>query len=126
MSTKVNILEEGLQQFHGSMECFKIPLINTRYTEGIQYLAEHGQCHWLITDASIIGKQLMKKAYFITIDFKRLSEADQKQKGYEAEIIYTDGNDTVLDMQTYRITDFPLQKIRLYFIDNMLMLPGEY
>jgi len=126
MKTEINILQAGLQQFHGSVQCYKIPLINTSYTEGIRYLAEQGKCHWLVSDASIMAKQLMAKSYFITIDFKRLSEAEQKRQGYEAKIVYSDGNNNILETQVYRVSDFPLDTLRLYFVDNMLMLPGEY
>ncbi|WP_346210695.1 DUF6876 family protein, partial [Gelidibacter algens] len=37
-----------------------------------------------------------------------------------------DGNDTVLEKQGYRATDFPLDELRLFFVNDTLMLPGEY
>ena len=39
---------------------------------------------------------------------------------------YDDGNGTVLETHKYRATDFPLDELRLYFIDNTLLLPSEY
>ncbi|SHG48006.1 hypothetical protein SAMN05444483_11352 [Salegentibacter echinorum] len=126
MKAQINEIKEGLQHFHGSETLFQIPLLGTRYTNGLKYLAEAAQCFWLITDASVIAKSLIKRSEFITVDFKRLSEMEQNAKGYEAEIIYSDGNDNILGQHRYRVTDFPLDKLRLFFVNNTLMLPSEY
>jgi hypothetical protein len=126
MRAQINEIIGGLQHFHGSEMLYQIPLMGTRYTEGIKYLANAAECYWLITDASIMAKCLMAKSRFITVDFKRLSQEKQDHSGYEAEIIYTDGNDNILESHRYRITDFPLDEMRLYFVDNTLMLPSEY
>jgi hypothetical protein len=85
-ATKEEILKD-LVQFHGSETIYKIPLIQTRYTEGMKYLANAAECFWLLTDVSIMAKGLMAKSYFITIDFRRLPEDRQDFTGYEAEII---------------------------------------
>ena len=126
MKAQVNEIIEGLQHFHGSEMIYQIALTQTRYTDGIKYLANVAECYWLITDASIIAKSLMKKSSFITVDFKRLPEDKQDYSGYEAEIIYGDGNDNILESYRYQFTDFPLDELRLYFVDNTLMLPSEY
>lgn len=126
MKAQVNEILEGLQQFHGSEKLYKIPLTGTRYTDGLKFLANAAECYWLITDTSIIAKSLMKKSSFITVDFKRLPVDKQDYSGYEAEIIYGDGNDNVLESYRYEFTDFPLDELRLYFVDNTLMLPTEY
>ena len=126
MKAQVKEIKEGLQHFHGSETIFQIPLLRTRYTNGLKYLAEAAECFWLITDTSVVAKSLMDRSEFITIDFKRLSQEKQESKGYEAEIIYTDGNDTILEKQEYRVTDFPLDELRLFFVNDTLMLPSEY
>ena len=126
MKAQVNEILEGLQHFHGSETIFQIPLTRTRYTNGIKYLANAAECFWLITDTSIIAKSLMDKSYFITIDFKRLSLEEQDAMGHEAVIIYSNGNDNVLEKHKYNFTDFPLDELRLFFVDNTLMLPNEY
>ena len=126
MKAQVNKIKEGLQHFHGSETIFQIPLLRTRYTNGMKYLAEAAECFWLITDTSAFAKTLMDKSYFITIDFKRFSEDEQQLNSKEAELIYSDGNDNVLFRQAYYSTDFPLDELRLFFVDDTLMLPGEY
>ena len=105
---------------------YQIPLTRTRFTNGLKYLANVAECFWLITDVSLIAKSLMNRSHFITIDFKRLSKKKQDLLGYEAEMIYSDGNDHILETQRYNFTDFPLDELRLFFVDNTLMLPNEY
>ncbi|SHF41496.1 hypothetical protein SAMN05444483_10120 [Salegentibacter echinorum] len=126
MKAQINEIKEGLQHFHGSETLFQIPLLNTRYTNGLKYLAEAAQCFWLITDASVIAKCHIARSAFITIDCKRLSKVEQNAKGYEAEIMYSDSNDNILEKHRYRVMDFPLDKLRLFFVNNTLMLPSEY
>tara|TARA_R110002126_G_scaffold116967_2_gene256684 strand:+ start:960 stop:1340 length:381 start_codon:yes stop_codon:yes gene_type:complete len=126
MKAQVNEIKEGLQHFHGSEMLYQIPLIRTRFTNGLKYLANVAECFWLITDVSVIAKSLLNRSHFITIDFKRLSEEEQDYTGYEAEIIYSDGNGNVFETHQYNFTDFPLDELRLYFVDNTLMLPSEY
>lgn len=123
---KDNKLQENLQQFYGTEQLFKLPLVQTRFTDGVHYLAKEAQCFWLITDASVIAKSLKHKSNFITIDFKRLSEEDRQKKGCEALITYGDGNDTILETHRYSVTDFPMDELRLFFVNNILMLPNEY
>ncbi len=126
MKTQVNEIKERLQYFMGTEMFYQIPLIRTRFTDGLKYLSEVAECFWLITDASVIAKSLMNRSEFVTIDFKRLSEEKQDYTGYEAEIIYSDGNDTILEKHGYRATDFPLNELRLFFVNDTLMLPSEY
>ena len=126
MKAQVNEIKEGLQHFHGSEMFYQIPLIRTRFTNGLKYLANVAECFWLITDVSVIAKSLLNRSHFITIDFKRLSEEEQDYTGYEAEIIYGDGNGNIFETHRYNFTDFPLDELRLYFVDNTLMLTSEY
>ena len=126
MKAQVNEIKEGLQHFHGSEMFYQIPLIRTRFTNGLKYLANVAECFWLITDVSVIAKSLLNRSHFITIDFKRLSEEEQDYTGSEAEIIYSDGNGNIFETHRYNFTNFPLDELRLYFVDNTLMLTSEY
>ncbi len=126
MEAQVNEIKERLQYFTGTEMFYSLPLIRTLFTDGLKYLTEVAECFWLITDASVIAKSLMNRSEFITVDFKRLSEDRQDFIGYEAEIIYSDGNDNVLETHRYNATDFPLDELRLFFVNDTLMLPSEY
>jgi len=87
MNDKANKIKAQLQHFSGTEIFFKIPLIGTRSTDGLKYLANVAECFWLITDASVIAKKLSNRSSFITIDFKRLSEKEQFEKQCEATLI---------------------------------------
>ena len=128
METQMNEqdLKNQLATFSGTESFYKIPLLNTVITDGIQYLANKANCFWLVTDASVVAKSLMNRSSFITVDFKKLSTEKQKILGYAAVMEYSDGNDTILEIQKYHLTDFPLETIRLFFTNNTLMLPSEY
>lgn len=126
MKAQVNEIKENLQTFSGTNFFYQIPLLKTRFTDGLKYLSEVAECFWLITDTSVIAKSLMNRSKFITIDFKKLPQEERETKGFDAEIIYSDGNDNILEKQGYRATDFPLDELRLYFVNDTLMLPSEY
>ena len=126
MKAQVNEIEQNLQQFTGTEMYYYIPILRTRFTDGLKYLANVADCYWLITDASVIAKSLKNRSKWVTIDFKRMSEEKQDYTGYEAEIIYSDGNDNILETHRYNATDFPLDELRLFFVNDTLMLPSEY
>ena len=126
MSAQSKQLIEQLQGFCGSTTYYKIPLVKARYTEGIKYLADQAQCHWLVTDTAVVCKSLKNKSNFIVILFKRNSTSVQERTHKEAKITYANGNGIILYEQEYEFTDFPLDELRLFFVDDMLMLPNEY
>lgn len=126
MNFKTRQIKERIQHFNGSLVLYQIPIIGTKFTEGIKYLAEAGECYWLVTDTSVIAKSLMDKSRFISIDFKKFTQEEKTIMGYEAKIDYSDGNGLIFETQKYHLTDFPLDEIRLFFVDDTLMLPSEY
>jgi hypothetical protein len=126
MNTQGKELELELKQFSGSENIYTLPLFGTKYTEGILHLVNKANCFWLLTDSSIMGKSLLDKSYFITIDFKRFETSQQDILKKEAIITYGDGNDNILESHSYDFTDFPLDELRLFFVDGTLMLPNEY
>lgn len=126
MNIKSKEIKEGLQHFYGSEMLFQMPILKTRFTNGIKYLAHAADCFWLVTDASVIAKSLMYKSRFITIDFRKFPEEEMKTVGYGARIDYGDGNGNIYETHNYHITDFPLDELRMYFVDNTLMLTSEY
>ena len=119
-------LSETLAHFQATGSLYQLPICGTLYTDGIRYLAQTAKAYWLLTDASVMGKSLMDKSYFVTVDFKRSTAAEREKIGCDATITYSDGNGNKLTQQHYQITDFPLDELRLYFVDNTLLLPSEY
>ena len=126
MNFKTREIKERLQHFNGSLVLYQIPLIKTKFTEGIRYIAQVGNCFWLVTDTSVVAKSLLDKSRFITIDFRKFSEKEKDIQGYAAKIDYGDGNGHIFETHKYHLTDFPLDRIKLLFVDDTLMLPSEY
>ncbi len=127
METLANGIKAELNKFTGSQIIYgDHPLVKAKYTEGIQYLAEKAKCYWLISDASIVASSLVDKHYFISIDVQRFFGEDATKNNCAAIVTYRDGDDNLLFEQRYTATDFPLDKLRLYFIVDTLLLPTEY
>ena len=126
MNAKAIEIKQGLQHFQGSEQFYRIPLLRTRYTEGVKYLAKSADCYWLVTDASVIAKSLINRSRFITVDFKKYTAEEAEMHGYSAAITYSDGNGNTFEEHSYHVTDFPLEELRLFFVDDTLLLPSEY
>jgi len=126
MESQCSTIKDDLKRFTGSIVLYQIPLLKTTFTDGIKYLAETAKCFWLVTDTSAYAKTLMGKSYFVTIDFKRLAEKKQQRSDFNFELIYSDGNGNIFGKFKYRATDFPMDELRLFFINNTLMLTSEY
>jgi hypothetical protein len=43
-----------------------------------------------------------------------------------ASLVCDDGNDNIVYTQRIAFTDFPIDEIKLYFTDNVILLPSEY
>ncbi|MAW94339.1 MULTISPECIES: DUF6876 family protein [unclassified Leeuwenhoekiella] len=119
-------LSQNLKQFCGSEVVYTLPLFNYKYTEGVHYLAEKAACYWMLIDIGAVVRRLRSKHGFIVVLFKRYNEAEQQRTQHEAVISYGDGNGIILFEQQYAITDFLLDELRLFFVDDTLMLPNEY
>ena len=126
MNDKINKIKNALQQFGGTTMFHLMPTVKCRFTDGLKYLCEVARCYWLISDSAIVCDSLKSKSYFITVDFKRLTQEEQEKEQCEAIIYYCDGNDNILQSQKYNSTDFPLDELRLFYVDDTLMLPSEY
>ena len=126
MNDKVNKIKAELQHFKKSKTVYKIPFLGALVTERIRYLSTSEEYFELFMDMCVIGRKLISKSSPVLINFKRLSKEKQIYTGCEVEIIYTDENDNILEKQEYRETDFPLDELRLFFVNDTLMLPSEY
>ena len=107
------------------------------YTDGVKYLAKVADCYWLL---DLIGNHqlnISKEEHFQTWDLLRTETAlkdtyfkkelqQAKDNDMDAVVICNDGNNNILAKQEIPFTDFPLDSIRLFFIDGVLLLTSEY
>ncbi len=111
---------EDLSNFIGTTQWYKHSMIESIvYTDGVRYVAENGKAYWLVHE--IMTSQLIKAV-----------KAEQFQvwilvvQDYSGVLTCDDGNGNIVYKKEIHYTDFPLPEIKFYFVDNVLMLPGEY
>jgi len=94
-------------------------------TDGIKYIMENGYA-WFVNDiiALLLSptpklRKHLQKDPFLVIHLKVNTEKA------EADMIIEDGNGNTLYKQHYKYTDAK-RDLKLYYIDNVLMLSSEY
>ncbi len=112
----------ALRNFTGTESWFRHPLFRKfLYTEGVQFLAENAVSYWLLD--MIFGFQYEEAA----IRAEPFQTWDLTVNENKTAILQCgDGNGNIVFTHTLNYTDFPLPKIRLYFTDNVLLLPSEW
>ena len=89
-------------------------------TSGVDAMRKEHNAFWLVD--CIVSYQLIPKVEkepFLTIDLT----VDDNQQG---TILVTDGNENELHKQVIPYTDFPLNHIRFFQSNGVVMLPDEY
>jgi len=113
---------KALHQFTGSETWYRHSLNRkVLYTEGAQYLAEHGGAYWLLDtiaiaqahDKAVAAEEFQLWTLRVNPDSTGLLTCD-------------DGNKNIVYRQPLPFTDFPLPEVKLYFCNDVIMLPGEY
>lgn len=112
-----------LEQFTGSSVVYKHQS-NLTYTEGVKYVADHGNAYWLIDAIASYQKdsRITQDPMLQGIQFWKLQVNDDQS----AVLICERDADDIAISQEIEFTDFPLKKIRFYLSNNVLMLPSEY
>ena len=117
-SAELSQILSNLSQFTGTMQYHK-GMMTVTYTDGIKDLIKLAECYWLIEDISIVSK--MK---FSNIPFQIW--VLQVQNGEGILTMKEDTNEPVLYRQEYSFTNFPAGTLKLYLIDEVMLLPSEY
>lgn len=113
-------LRRELAFFTGSENVYKA-YPHVMITEGVKFLAERAEAFWLIDvvfsyQADRKVKQEPFQVYELNVDLKTK----------KAKMICTDGNENILRTQNIGFTTFPLESIKLYYTDGVVLLPTEY
>lgn len=112
-------LEEDLAHFHGTEHWYR-NFTGLLYTDGVQYLAEKAKAYWLI---DLVGSYQPTHRH-VPFQFWELDVQLEERKGVIK--MSEDLGAPILVSQEIPYTDFPLKEIKLYCIDNVLLLPSEY
>jgi len=110
-----------LEQFYGTERYYEHRLGRFNYTDGVRFLADKAACYWLLDIvASVQRMPKIKAESFIVWNLQRHPDTTR------ATVKADDGNGNLLYQQEIEYTDFPLDSIKLYMADGVLMLPSEY
>lgn len=111
-----------LRQFTGTEQWYRHGLVrHVLFTDGAKYLADRADAYWLLDEIAFAqrgDKRVAAEAFQLWT--LRVS-ADQS-----ATLTCEDGNGHAVLTKRIPVTDFPLPTIRLYFTDNVILLPSEY
>ena len=119
--TTETLTKDDLANFTGTEHWYRHAFVrNVLYTDGVQYVAEKGGAYWLIDEIAFgQGKRKIAAEPFQVWTLK--VKADQT-----ARLTCEDGNGKRVFTKRLDYTDFPLNEISFYFMNNVLMLPREY
>lgn len=116
------LTKDDLAGFTGTEQWYRHPVLkNTLYTDGIKYVAQKAGAYWLIDEITFQQYHpRIKNEEFLVWTLK----VDLKDS--TAVLICDDGNDRILFTKPIGYTDFPLEEIKIYVVDNVILLPSEY
>lgn len=122
MKTSNEILET-LGGFSGTESYHRHGTINL--TDGADYVRKSCDAFWLmdIVDSLRFCKKV-KNQDFVVFGLK--VDKTKNNRKFDAVFTAEDGNGGKLYKQNIEYTDFPLNNIKFFFANNVLMLPGEY
>jgi hypothetical protein len=113
---------QALNQFTGTETWYRNPLMpSITYTDGVKYLADTGEAHWLVTD--ILGCQVDPKVKKEEFQVWKLCVNKEKET---AVLTCEDGNGNQVYTQNYGWTSFPLEEVTIWLTDSVMLLPSEY
>ena len=105
-------------QFHGTEHYYK-HFTGLLYTDGIKYLADITKCHWFI-DVVASYQYKLKDVHF------QIWKLRVAEDGRGLVTMCEDIDEPILVSQWMDYTDFPLDEIEVYCIDNVMLLKSEY
>jgi len=112
----MSTLEQELHEFIGTEHYYRHWLNRFVYTDGVKYLAERAGAFWLIDAIASYGRKEPFQLWELAKHENKTATLTMKE----------DSDRPVLVRQTIKWTDFPLDSIKLYLIDGVLLLPSEY
>lgn len=111
-----------LAEFTGTEKWYRHPIVkNTLYTDGIKYVAERAGAYWLIDEIAFNQMHLLVKneefqVWTLNVDLVKST----------AILTCDDGNDNIVYTKQIGFTDFPMEEIKIYVTNNVILLPSEY
>jgi hypothetical protein len=93
-----------------------------RYTDGVQFLAENAKAYWLLDVIASWQPEALKDPWLQQFQLWELFVKDDRS----AIVVCSRDSDDVAFRQNIVFTDSPLNYIRLYVEDAVILLPSEH
>lgn len=90
------------------------------YTEGVKYLAERTGCYWLINTIALLQARALRDAWLREFQLWEL----YVKAGRGILTCSRDHEDEAFRLE-FKLTNFPLDYVRLYVRSAVLLLPNE-
>jgi len=127
IAEKAQQLQSELQQFIGTTQYYQY-MAGLKLTDGVKYLADNagGGAYWLLDIlASYQCEPKIGREYFQVWELQLLPRAEGNENAQPA-VVTMKADTTELVRQEIMHTDFPLDYIKLYLIDGVILLTSEY
>lgn len=116
------LTQADLAQFTGTEQWYRHSMVrNVLYTDGIKHMASTAGAYWLIDEIAFqqhypsIAKEEFQ-VWMLRVDLGQST----------ATLTCDNGNSRIIFQKKISYTDFPLDEIKIYFVNNVIMLPSEY
>lgn len=115
-------IQRRLGGFTGTENYYKFHTL--KLTDGVKWLAEVCECYWLLDIIFSIARfeRKLRGQEFVVCKIRVIRLAHSTKAVFTAD----DGNNNILYRQNIPFTDFPLDEIKLYLVDGVILLPSEY
>lgn len=112
-------IKTQLQNFHGTAEYHEHVSISQTLllTDGAHFIREECSAYWLFDIIASYQDNLARLNFQVWIF--------QREENH-CEVRCEDGDDTVIIRQQIEFSDFPLEEIKLWKVDSVILLPSEY
>lgn len=118
------LTQAELDAFMGTENIYQHSLSKICYTDGVKYLATKGEAFWLLDAiSSHQTAQLLSQKDLQEFQLWELTVASDKSAVLTCR---SDTNQEPAVRQEIEFTDFSLNYIKLYLVDQLLLLPSEY
>ena len=111
-------LQPALVQFTGTSQYYRFHA-DAVLTDGVLWLADNASCYWLL---DVYYSYL----FLLDGDKESFTVLTLTKSGRSAHVVIDDGNDNLIAQQEIEYTEFPLEQIKLYGKQWIMLLPSEY
>ena len=120
--SKGKLSEADLRQFTGTENLYRHALNrNVVFSDGAKYVADQGGAYWLL-DEIALAQRYQKAVAAEEFQVWTLTVKDDRTAALTCE----DGNGKTVFEKAIPFTDFPVERITLWFENNTIYLPSEH